>query len=101
MMLCFLLLLAVLAAGAPQMAPFMADECLLSMPDVDSIEYTMKEYMSLVENINKCVERLNQQGEFIYVPAYPGSLHTSLFDRSHVWSQLNSILLTFHSPGSV
>ena len=64
MMLCFLLLLAVLAAGAPQMAPFMADECLLSMPDVDSIEYTMKEYMSLVENINKCVERLNQQGEF-------------------------------------
>lgn len=53
---------AVLAAGAPQMAPFMADECLLSMPDVDSIEYTMKEYMSLVENINKCVERLNQQG---------------------------------------
>merc|ERR1719295_1462416 len=53
---------AVLAAGAPQMAPFMADECLLSMPDVDSIEYTMKEFMSLVENINKCVERLNQQG---------------------------------------
>ena len=62
-MLCFCSLLAVLAAGAPQMAPFMADECLLSMPDVDSIEYTMKEYMSLVENINKCVERLNLQGE--------------------------------------
>ena len=85
MMLCFLLLLAVLAAGAPQMAPFMADECLLSMPDVDSIEYTMKEYMSLVENINKCVERLNQQGEFIYVHAHSGNLHTSLFDRSRVW----------------
>ena len=54
---------AVLAAGAPHMAPFMADECLLAMPDVDSVEYTMKEYMSFVEHIKACVERLNQQGE--------------------------------------
>lgn len=53
---------AVLAAGAPQLAPFMADECLLAMPDVDSVEYTMKEYMSFVEHIKACVERLNQQG---------------------------------------
>jgi len=53
---------AVLAAGAPQLAPFMADECLLAMPDVDTIEYTMKEYMSFVEHINACVARLNQQG---------------------------------------
>ena len=45
------------------MAPFMADECLLAMPDVDSVEYTMKEYMSFVEHIKACVERLNQQGE--------------------------------------
>ena len=52
-----------MAAGAPQMAPFMADECLLAMPDVDSVEYTMKEYMSFVEHIKACVERLNQQGE--------------------------------------
>ena len=26
---------AVLAAGAPDMAPFMADECLLAMPDIE------------------------------------------------------------------
>ena len=30
-----MILLAVLAAGAPDMAPFMADECLLAMPDIE------------------------------------------------------------------
>ena len=54
---------AVLAAMAPDLAPFMADECLLSMPEVEGIDYTMKEYMKLVEKTNKCVERLNAQGE--------------------------------------
>jgi len=53
---------AVLAAGAPELAPFMADECLLAMPDVDSLDYTMKEYMNYVEHVKGCVERLNQQG---------------------------------------
>ena len=48
---------------APDLAPFMADECLLSMPEVEGIDYTMKEYMKLVEKTNKCVERLNAQGE--------------------------------------
>jgi len=47
---------------APDLAPFMADECLLSMPEVEGIDYTMKEYMKLVEKTNKCVERLNAQG---------------------------------------
>lgn len=53
---------AVLAAGAPEVAPFMADECLLSMPEVEGIDYTMKEYMKLVDKTNQCVERLNAQG---------------------------------------
>merc|ERR550539_988642 len=53
---------AVLAAMAPDLAPFMADECLLSMPEGEGIDYTMKEYMKLVEKTNKCVERLNAQG---------------------------------------
>ena len=58
--------LAVLAAGAPHIAPFMADECLLSMPEVDGLDYTMKEYMRYVEYVKECVERLNSQspGEF-------------------------------------
>jgi len=53
---------AVLAAGAPEVAPFMADECLLSMPDIEGIDYTTKEYLKLVEKTNECVQRLNSQG---------------------------------------
>jgi len=54
---------AVLAAAAPEMAPFMADECLLSMPDIEGIDYTMKEYMKYVEKTRQCVERLNASSE--------------------------------------
>merc|ERR1711881_522723 len=61
---------AVLAAGAPHIAPFMADECLLSMPEVDGLDYTMKEYMRYVEYVKTCVERLNSQspGDPKYTP---------------------------------
>merc|ERR1739848_353638 len=61
---------AVLAAGAPHIAPFMADECLLSMPEVDGLDYTMKEYMRYVEYVKECVERLNSQspGDPKYTP---------------------------------
>jgi hypothetical protein len=54
---------AVLAAGAPHLAPFMADECLLAMPDGESLDYTMKEYMRFVEYVQNCVERLTKQGK--------------------------------------
>merc|ERR1719445_226426 len=40
----------------------MADELLLSMPEVEGIDYTMKEYMKLVDQTKQCVERLNAQG---------------------------------------
>ena len=53
---------AVLAAGAPDVAPFMADELLLSMPDSEGLDYTMKEYMKLVDKTKECVTRLNAQG---------------------------------------
>merc|ERR1711881_820678 len=61
---------AVLAAGAPHIAPFMADECLLSMPEVDGLDYTMKEYMRYTEYVKTCVERLNSQspGDPKYTP---------------------------------
>ena len=62
-LLIFIVFLAVLAAGAPHMAPFMADECLLAMPEVDGLDYTMKEYMRYVEYVKECVERLNSQGK--------------------------------------
>lgn len=53
---------AVLAAGAPQLAPFMADECLLSLPEIEGIDYTLKEYLRLVEKTKECVDRLNAEG---------------------------------------
>merc|ERR1712130_808017 len=53
---------AVLAAGCPELAPFMADECLLSMGDTEGIDYTMKEYMKLAAKTQACVDRLNEQG---------------------------------------
>ena len=43
------------------MAPFMADEVLLALPEVDCLDYTMKEYMRMTEHVNTCVERLNSQ----------------------------------------
>merc|ERR1712226_1150469 len=52
---------AVLAAGRPDVAPFMADECIMSMPEYDGLDYTMKEYMRYVEYVKSCVERLNSQ----------------------------------------
>ena len=51
-----------LAAGCPELAPFMADECLLSLEGSEGIDYTMKEYMKLVAKTQQCVDRLNEQG---------------------------------------
>ena len=65
----FLYISAVLAAGAPHIAPFMADECLLAMPEVDGLDYTMKEYMRFVEYVKSCVERLNSLGKTENSPA--------------------------------
>jgi len=59
---------AVLAAGAPHLAPFMADECLWAMPDVDSLDYTIKEYMNYIEHINACVNRINENGAADWTP---------------------------------
>ena len=43
----------------------MADECLLAMPDGESLDYTMKEYMRFVEYVQAVVERLKAQGELL------------------------------------
>jgi hypothetical protein len=74
---------AVLAAGAPELAPFMADECLLAMPDMEGIDYTMKEYMKLVEKTRECVERLNSQGDLFCIFNY--KLKALEKDPVHGW----------------
>jgi len=54
---------AVLAAAAPEIAPFMADECLMAIPDTEGIDYTVKEYLKYVQNIRTVVDRLNAEGK--------------------------------------
>lgn len=52
---------ALLAAAAPEMAPFMADECLMAIPEIEGIDYTTKEYLNFVSHINATAERLNSE----------------------------------------
>lgn len=52
---------ALLAAAAPDSAPYMADECLMAIPEIEGIDYTTKEYLNFVNHIQTTVARLNQE----------------------------------------
>ncbi|XP_006816334.1 uncharacterized protein LOC100371869 [Saccoglossus kowalevskii] len=52
---------AVLAAGAPDQAAFMADESMLAFPELTPLEYTLKQYMRYIEVVNKIVKRLHKE----------------------------------------
>ncbi|XP_005189623.1 uncharacterized protein LOC131803002 [Musca domestica] len=52
---------ALLAAACPDSAPFMADECLMAIPEIEGIDYTTKEYLNFVQHIQSTVTRLNAQ----------------------------------------
>ncbi|XP_064539725.1 probable serine/threonine-protein kinase pdkA [Drosophila montana] len=52
---------ALLTAAAPDSAPFMADECLMAIPEIEGIDYTTKEYLNFVQHIQATVERLNAE----------------------------------------
>ncbi|XP_055525591.1 uncharacterized protein LOC129718643 [Wyeomyia smithii] len=52
---------ALLAAALPESAPFMADECLMALPDFESIDYTAKEYLKFVTHIQTTMDRLNKE----------------------------------------
>ncbi|XP_065338455.1 uncharacterized protein Amun isoform X1 [Cloeon dipterum] len=52
---------ALLAAACPEEAPFMADECLMAIPDFEGIDYTTKEYLNFVQHIKTVVDRLNKE----------------------------------------
>ncbi|XP_061456381.1 uncharacterized protein LOC133372111 [Rhineura floridana] len=51
---------AILAAGAPEVAAFMADEVVESLPGLAPIQYTLKHYMRYLDEIQSCVEKLNK-----------------------------------------
>lgn len=50
---------AILSAACPQSVPFMADECLLAIPEIGAIDYTTNQYLQYVEHIQGTVKRLN------------------------------------------
>lgn len=76
---------ALLAAASPENAPFMADECLMAIPEIEGIDYTTKEYLNFVQHIQNTVERLNKQSKqlwIIYVRVYalvPSELRILLY----------------------
>lgn len=51
---------ALLAAACPETAPFMADECLMAIPEIEGIDYTTKEYLKFVNHIQAVADRLNK-----------------------------------------
>lgn len=56
---------ALLAAAAPENAPFMADECLKAIPEIEGIDYTNKAYLQFVSHIQLTVKRLNSEKDLI------------------------------------
>ena len=59
----FTLSTAVLAAGAPEHAPFMADESMLAIPGLSPLQYTPAHYNRYAEQVKACVKRLNKEGK--------------------------------------
>jgi len=51
---------AVLAAGFPEYAPYMADESMLATPGVEANDYTLVEYTNYAEQIKQCTDKLKE-----------------------------------------
>ncbi|KAG6445841.1 uncharacterized protein LOC115440723 isoform X2 [Manduca sexta] len=52
---------ALLAAASPEIAPFMADECLQAIPEMEGSDYTAREYLNFVNHIKNVCDRLNKE----------------------------------------
>ncbi|XP_037094214.1 uncharacterized protein LOC119114100 [Pollicipes pollicipes] len=60
---------AVLSVAQPDKIPFMSDECMLAIPDVEgSIDYTNKEYLRMVAHVQTACQRLSQNGNSEWTP---------------------------------
>jgi hypothetical protein len=79
-MLCYVT--ALLAAAAPDQAPFMADECLMAIPEIEGIDYTTKEYLKFVQHIQSTVERLNKESKFLTASSFSTHLYVFSAVRS-------------------
>ncbi|ETE64724.1 hypothetical protein L345_09511, partial [Ophiophagus hannah] len=54
------LTVAILAAGAPAIAAFMADEVMEILPGLAPLQYTLKHYLLYMDKIQSCVKKLNK-----------------------------------------
>ncbi|XP_006015622.1 uncharacterized protein LOC102368745 [Alligator sinensis] len=51
---------AILAAGAPEVVAFMADEAVESIPGLTPIKYSLKHYIRYLDRIQLCTKKLNE-----------------------------------------
>lgn len=51
-----------MCAAAPEVAPFMADEAVLSVPDLGKLDYTQKHYMEYASKIQEKAKQLSILG---------------------------------------
>ena len=54
---------AIMCAAAPEVAPFMADESVLSVPNLGKLDYTQKHYLAYAGKIQEKAEELSKLGE--------------------------------------
>ncbi|XP_076068753.1 protein amun isoform X2 [Oratosquilla oratoria] len=58
----------ILTAGMPEACGFMADECLMAIPEIEGIDYTTKELIKMVEQLKDAANRLNKEGSGSWNP---------------------------------
>ena len=51
-----------MCAAAPEEAPFMADEAVLSVPDLGKLDYTQKHYMAYASKVQEKAKQLSTLG---------------------------------------
>ncbi len=54
---------ALLCAAAPEEAPFMADEAVLSVPGLGKLDYTLRHYLAYTGALREKVSQLNELGK--------------------------------------
>ncbi|XP_053551200.1 uncharacterized protein LOC128642454 [Bombina bombina] len=59
---------AVLAAGAPDMTAFMADEAVESVPGLTPVQYTLKHYLRYLQELRKKAGILNKASDDKWTP---------------------------------
>lgn len=54
-----------MCAAAPEVAPFMADEAVLSVPNLGKLDYTQKHYMAFASKIQEKAREVSTLGMYV------------------------------------